>query len=132
MKQKWVIPIALALVGGLGYLYWKDRKGSSGQATTTLASGSQLTVHQPGPLANTSLGSYIDPNGGLNYIDAVPAYITSSTGFTAQDFNYGAVNEQPVAQLGNGMDLVTNPNGSGYAVVPRGVNSLQSYESVVG
>lgn len=129
VKEKWIPIIAVACLGMIGFLYYEDKKNNN--ATGTSLAGSALTLETPQPIANSSVGSYIDPTGGLDYVDAVPVSQTSPTGFTAADYNYGTVNEQPIAQLGNGYDLVAATSG-GYGIVPTGPASLQAYNQVVG
>jgi len=129
MREKWVPIIAVAVLGTLGYIYWKDKQNAT---ANTGGQASTINTLSPQPLPISSVGSYVDPNGGLNYVDAVPVSITSSTGFTAQDYNYGVVNERPIASA-NGWDLVPNPAGTtGSVLVPTGPGSLASYHSVVG
>lgn len=131
MREKWIVIIAVVALGGVGYLYIKDRKAANAGEPGSIAASQVLSVQGPQPLADTSVGSYVDPNGGLNYIDAVPISISNPTGFTAADYNYGVTTERPIAQLPNGFDLVTNPNQSGFAEVPRGPLSLASYSNTV-
>lgn len=128
MKEKWIVIIAAVALGGVGYLYWKDKNSN--------ASGSGASKPEsiigPTTLADTSIGSYVDPSGGMAYVDAVPVSVTSSTGFTAADYNYGAVDESPLASAG-GYDLVHQPGSQTAAtIVPTGVASLLSYAGVVG
>ena len=131
MKEKWILIIAVVALGGIGYIYLKDKQNAAATTPGSIANGGSLTLEEPTALANTSLGSYVDPTGGMDYVDAVPVSVTSPTGFTAQDYNYGTVNEQPTASNGS-YDLVTNPGGSGYTIVPTGSASLLSYDKVVG
>jgi hypothetical protein len=128
MKDKWIVIIAVVAFGGVGYLYWKDKQNASSNPGSTL-----LTLLQGQPIADSSVGSYVDPTGGMDYVDAVPVSVTSPTGFTAADYNYGVMDESPVANVGNGYDLVNSGStNTGYTIVPTGAASLSAYDKVVG
>lgn len=130
MRDKWIVIVAAAVLGTIGYVYWKDKQNQSQQGSTL--PGGQLNIESPSlSSVSSSIGSYVDPTGGMNYVDAVPVSQTSPTGFTAQDYNYGTVNENPISSVG-GYDIVQTPGGSGTGLVPTGINSLLSYSSVVG
>jgi hypothetical protein len=128
MKNSWLYILALAAIGGIGWVWYKDRQNSS---SGTTAAASTLNTLTPNPSTVDQNVTNYTGSGGLSYEDVVPVSVTSPTGFTAADYNYGAVNETPLASNGS-YDVVAGQNQAGFTLVPTGVTSLNSYNQVVG
>lgn len=126
MKHPILTIAGVGAVAVAGFLYWKDRQ----------IGANAPTVSEPdnGNSNDTTLGGTINlltPN--LPFINQataplfaagyVPDLPTSSTGFTAQDFNYGVTPVEPGLELQQANGYAVTANGNGDITVIPGLGS---------